>query len=75
MTRKSKVADALHNSTCGEAAIREFINSDPTSEQFMHRAADCLNSKELLRNVLALTPGDQGKFVDKVDQVWLVFCP
>ena len=28
-----------------------------------------LNSKELLPNVQALTPGDQTRFVDKVDQV------
>ena len=69
MARTNKPVAAPRNSTRGEVAIQEFANSNSTSEQLRQRAAPLLNSKELLRNVLGLTPEDQTKFVDKVDQV------
>jgi len=72
MARTSKaVASAPRDSTRGEAAIQEFANSNSTSDQLRQRAAHLLNSKDLLRNVWGLTPEDQMKFVDKVDQVRL----
>ena len=55
--------------TRGEAPFREFANTSLTPEQSKQRAAPLLNSNDLLRNVLALTPEDQTKFMDKVDQV------
>jgi len=69
MTKKSKTVAASRNSTRGETAIREFANSNLTLEQSRQRAAVLLNSKGLLRNVPGLTPEDQAKFVDKIDQV------
>jgi len=68
MVRKSSTIAAPQNSTRGEFAIREFANSNLTLEQSRQRAAVLLNSKGLLRNVLGLTPEDQAKFVDKIDQ-------
>ena len=75
MARKSNAATALQSSTRRETPFREFANSTLTPEQSKQRAAPLLNDGELLRNVLALTPEDQTKFIDKVDQVcrrWLV---
>lgn len=69
MARTSKSIAAPHNSTRGEASIQDFANSNLPSEQLRQRAVSLLNSKELLQNVLGLTPEDQTKFVDKVDQV------
>jgi len=69
MTKKTKAVAALRNSTRGETAIREFANSNLTLEQLKPRAAVLLNNKELLRNVPGLTPEEQTKFLDRVDQV------
>ena len=69
MARKSNAAATPHNSTRGEAAIREYANSNLTFELSKHRAAVLLNSKELSRNILGLTPEDQTRFIDKADQV------
>ena len=69
MARKSNPTVPLQNSTHGEAPIREFTNSNLTPEQLRQRAATLLNSNELLRDVQSLTPEDQAKFIDKVDQV------
>ena len=57
------------NLTHGEVAIREFTNTNLTPELSRRQAALLLNCKELLRNIRGLTPEDQMKFVEKVDQV------
>jgi len=49
--------------------VREFANNNLILEQSRRRAAYLLNSKELPRDLRELTPEDQAKFVDKVDQV------
>jgi len=69
MTKKSNTVAASRNSTRGETAIREFANSNLTPEQLKPRAAVLLNNKELLRNVPGLTPEEQARFLDRVDQV------
>jgi len=69
MTKKTNTVAASRNSTRGETAIREFANSNLTPEQLKPRAAVLLNNKELLRNVPGLTPEEQTKFLDRVDQV------
>ena len=69
MTKKSNTVAASRNSTRGETAIREFANSNLTPEQSKPRAAILLNNKELLRNVPGLTPEEQARFLDRVDQV------
>jgi len=68
MSRKNSTIAVPHNST-REAAIREFANSDSTPEQLRQRAPVLLYNKELLRNVPGLTPVEQTRFLDKVDQV------
>jgi len=55
--------------THGEAAIREFANSNLTLEQSRQRAPVLLNDKQLLQNIPGLTPEEQTNFVEKVDQV------
>lgn len=69
MARTSKPIAAPSCPTRGETAILEFARSSLTPEQLKQRAAPLLNDMELLRDVWALTPEDQTKFVDKVDQV------
>ena len=69
MSRKNSIVATPHNSTRGEAAIREFINSNWTLEQLRRRAPVLLNNKELLRNVPGLTPEEQTRFLNKADQV------
>ena len=69
MARTTRPVATPRNPTRGEAAIQEFANSSLTSEQLKQRATPLLNSKELLRDVQGLTPEDQTRFVDKVDQV------
>jgi len=69
MTKKTNTVVAPRNSTRGETAIREFANSNLTLEQSKPRAAVLLDNKELLRNVPGLTPEEQTKFLDRVDQV------
>ena len=69
MGRTGNGATEPRDSTRGEAAILEFSDSDLSSERLRQRAPLLLNDKGLLRNVRGLTPGDQARFVDKVDQV------
>jgi len=68
VVRTSKAVAAPRDSTRWEVAIQKFTNSNLTSDQLRELTAPLLNSKNLLRNVLGLTPEDQTKFVDKVDQ-------
>ena len=69
MAKKSNAAPAIQDPARGETPFREFTNANLTPEQSKQRAAPLLNNKELLQNVRALTPRDQTKFIDKVDQV------
>ena len=69
MARKSDIIAAPHDPTREKAAIQEFANSDLTPEQLRQRAPVLLNSNELLRNIPGLTPEEQTKFLDRVDQV------
>ena len=64
MARTDKVVSTPYN-----AAIQEFLNSNATPKRLRQRAAALLSGKELLRNVRGLTPEDQSRFVDKLDQV------
>lgn len=66
---KGSAALTPQSSTCGEAPIREFANSNLAPGQSRQRVAPLLTGKEFLRNVLSLTQEDQTKFIDKVDQV------
>ena len=69
MAGKRNTVAAPDDSTRGEAAIREFANSNLTLEQLRQRAAVLLNNRELLQNVPGLAPEEQTKFLDRVDQV------
>ena len=65
MAKKNDAA----NSTNGEAQVLEFANSNLSLEMLTRRATVLLTTKNLVRIVRELTPGDQAKFLDKVDQV------
>ena len=61
--------------TKGGTPFLEFVYSNLTPEQSRQRAALLLNNRDLLRNVQGLSPEDQTRFIDKVDQVrqsWLI---
>lgn len=55
----------------GGAKLNAFMNSDLTYKQSKQRAADLLNTNEILQIVQGLTREDQKEFVDKLDQVCL----
>ena len=69
MTKKNNVVAATHNSTVGGNPVQEILNVDLPPEALRLRVAIVLTSKDLLRNILGLTPQDQTKFLDKADQV------
>ena len=69
MVGTSETGTTHRNPTRGEVAIQEFANVNLPPELSRQRAAQLLNSKRLLRNVLGLTSEDQTKFVEKVDEV------
>jgi len=71
MARKNDTVTVPHNSTRGEAAIREPANSNSTPEQLRQRTTVLRDSKEVLRNVpgLTWTPEEQTRFLDKFHQV------
>lgn len=66
MTRSSRTR---RGSIWEEAAIREFIDGNSTSEQSGRRTISPSTIKELLRNIQGLELEDQTKIVDRVDQV------
>ncbi|KAF9647761.1 kinase-like protein [Thelephora ganbajun] len=70
MAKKDNAAIIPRISTRGEAPIQEFVNSNLTPETSRQQAALLLNSKDLVRNLRGLTPEDQTKFVDKIDQAY-----
>jgi hypothetical protein len=47
----------------------EILDGDLPSEALRLRTGVLLTGKDLVRNILAVTPQDQTKFLDKVDQV------
>lgn len=53
----------------GEFAVHEFINSTLPPEQLKLIAVYLLNSEELPRRVRGLTPENQVRFLDRVNQV------
>ena len=61
MAKTSKTGTASRNPTRGETNF--------TPRLLTRRAAQLLNSKQLLRNVLGLALEDQTEFVEEVDQV------
>ena len=61
MAKTSKTDIASRNPTRGETKF--------TPRLLTRRAAQLLNSKQLLRNVLGLALEDQTEFVEEVDQV------
>ena len=49
--------------------VREFVDSDLTREQLRRWFTRLHDRKDLVRGVQELTPEDQARFIDKVDQV------
>ena len=52
-----------------EAMVREFLNGNTPTERLRELARLLLTNGDILRVIRELTPEDQGRFVDKVDQV------
>jgi hypothetical protein len=69
MAKKNNAVPTSHNTTGGATPIREILNANLPSEALRVRAGPLLTGKDLARNILAVTPQDQTKFLDKVDQV------
>lgn len=69
MSKRNSTTTTSPNNTRGEAQLLEFSNSSEPPEASRQRANDLLTSTRLVQNVLGLTPQDQTRFVDKVDQV------
>ena len=57
-----------------EAKVQELINSRLSARRVRQRAGRLLASGDLLQVVQALTPEEQGRFVDRVDQVRRLGC-
>ena len=57
-----------------EAKVQELINSRLSARRVRQRAGRLLASRDLLQVVQALTPEEQGRFVDRVDQVRRLGC-
>ena len=69
MARKNNTAAPPHIPTGGGTQIREFLTSNFPLETLRQRTENLLSNKDLVRNIQAMTPEDQTKFLDKVDQV------
>lgn len=70
MAKRNNPATISLNSTHIEAQILEFSNGDLPPGTSTQRASILLTTtKDLVQNVLGLSPEDQAKFVDKTDQV------
>ena len=69
MFGKGNASTASRNPTRGEIATQEFVNPNFKPRLLRQRAAQLLNSKQLLRNVLGLALEDQAELVEEVDQV------
>lgn len=67
---KNNSATASRSSTSVDAQILEFANSNLPPEQLTRHAVYVLTTfKDSPQTVLGLTPGNQEKCVDKIDQV------
>ena len=69
MSRGSNGLATRYSSTPEGAPIQKFANGSLTSRIWTEQAAGLLTDKDLAQKVLELSPEDQAKFVDKVDQV------
>ena len=70
MSKKNNATTTSRSSTRVDAQILEFASSNLPLDALAQRAIFFLTAfKDLARNILGLTPGDQEKFVDKIDQV------
>jgi hypothetical protein len=69
MAKKNNAVPTSHNATNGGTPIREILSDGLPSEALRLRTGALLTGKDLVWNVLAVTPQDQTKFIDKVDQV------
>ena len=55
--------------TNGNTAIQQFVDDELSPETLRQRAAIVLGDRDLVRNFVGMTPEDQTKFLDKIDQV------
>ena len=69
MTRTGGAFVMPRKSACGETAIQEFTDTNLAPELLRQRASPLLNDKQLMQIVQGLTPDNQAKFLEKVDQV------
>jgi hypothetical protein len=69
MAKKNNAVPTSHNATGRGTPIRDILNGDLPSEALRLRAGPLLTGKDLVRNIMAMTPQDQAEFLDKVDQV------
>ena len=67
---KKNTSTTSRSSTRVDAQILEFASNNLSSEALTQRAIFFLTTfKDLARIILGLSPEDQERFVDKVDQV------
>ncbi|KAF9789416.1 kinase-like domain-containing protein [Thelephora terrestris] len=66
MSKKSRAATA----TTSHKELLELANGDLSPEALTQKAVILLTTKDLPQSILGLTPDDQEKFVDKVDQAF-----
>ena len=64
-----KTRTAARISTREESQVYVFINENLLPEQLREMAVSLLNSKELMRLVQGLPPGDQERFLMRLDRV------
>jgi hypothetical protein len=69
MSGVRKAVDVPSIAARGEFTVHEFINSTLPPEQLKLIAVYLLNSEELPRRVRGLTPENQVRFLDRVNQV------
>ena len=70
MSKKNNTATTSRSSTSVDAQILEFANSNLPLETLTQLAIFFLTTfRNLAWNILRLSPEDQEKFVDKIDQV------
>ena len=69
MARRDDAYATTRNPTHGEESLREFANDDLTPDAVRRRASALLNNKDLVRNVLGLTPEERTRLIYKLDRV------
>ena len=73
MAGENNIATTPHNSTSEGTPAHKFLNANFPPETLRKRAAVLLTRRGLVKNILRMTPEDQTKFIDRVDQVWQPF--